>query len=46
MARIKVIQHEEASGRLKDIYDELVRTRGKLRELKLCEYAKTLTLDH
>lgn len=33
MSRIKVIQHEEASGRLKEIYDDLVQKRGKLADV-------------
>ncbi len=33
MPYIKVIQHEEAEGQLKEIYDELVRSRGKLAEV-------------
>lgn len=33
MARIKVIQHEEATGRLEEIYDDLVNTRGKLADV-------------
>jgi len=33
MARIKIIKCEEASGRLKEIYDELVDKRGKLAEV-------------
>ena len=33
MANIKVIPQEEASGRLKEIYDELIRTRGKLADV-------------
>lgn len=33
MARIKVIQHVEAEGRLKEIYDNLVNTRGKLADV-------------
>ena len=33
MAYIKVIQHEEAEGRLKKIYDDLVKSRGKLAEV-------------
>ena len=33
MARIKVIKYEEASGRLKEIYDELVDKRGKLADV-------------
>lgn len=33
MAKIKVIEHEEATGRLKDIYDNLVSSRGKLADV-------------
>ena len=33
MARIKVIKYEEASGRLKEIYDELIDKRGKLADV-------------
>lgn len=33
MAKIKVIEHEEASGRLKEIYDNLVSSRGKLADV-------------
>jgi len=33
MAYIDVIQHEEATGRLKEIYDDLVKSRGKLAEV-------------
>ncbi len=33
MSRIKVIQPEEATGRLKEIYDELVEKRGKLADV-------------
>lgn len=33
MSRIKVIKHEEATGRLKEIYDELVQKRGKLADV-------------
>lgn len=33
MAKIKVIEHDEASGRLKEVYDELVRSRGKLADV-------------
>ncbi len=33
MPYIKVIQHDEAEGQLKEIYDELVRSRGKLAEV-------------
>ncbi len=34
MSRIKVIQHEEATGRLKEIYDDLVEKRGKLADVQ------------
>jgi hypothetical protein len=33
MNRIKVIQHEEATGRLKEIYDDLLQKRGKLADV-------------
>lgn len=33
MANIKVIQHQEAEGLLKETYDHLVQTRGKLAEV-------------
>jgi uncharacterized peroxidase-related enzyme len=33
MTRIKVIQHSEATGRLKEIYDDLVKKRGQLAEV-------------
>ena len=33
MTRIKVIKYEEATGRLKEIYDDLVAKRGKLAEV-------------
>lgn len=33
MAHINIIEHEEADGILKEIYDDLVKTRGKLAEV-------------
>lgn len=33
MARITVINHNEATGKLKEIYDELVKSRGKLADV-------------
>ena len=33
MSRIKVIQHEQATGRLKEIYDDLLIKRGKLADV-------------
>lgn len=33
MAYINIIQHNEAEGELKEVYDDLVKTRGKLAEV-------------
>lgn len=33
MSRIKVIEYSEATGRLKEIYDNLIKTRGKLAQV-------------
>lgn len=33
MARIKIISHKDSTGRLKDIYNELIVKRGKLAEV-------------
>ena len=33
MARIKVVGHDQSEGKLKEVYDDLVRTRGKLAEV-------------
>ena len=33
MGRIKVIQEQEAEGQLKEIYQELIKSRGKLAEV-------------
>ncbi len=33
MARIKVINYDEATGRLKEIYDDLINSRGKLADV-------------
>jgi uncharacterized peroxidase-related enzyme len=37
MANIKVIQHQEATGRLKTIYDDLLETRGQLAEVHMIQ---------
>ena len=37
MAYIEVIQHEQAEGELKDIYDNLVETRGKLADVHMIQ---------
>lgn len=33
MARIKVISYEESDGRLREIYDQIIQSRGKLAEV-------------
>ena len=33
MARIEVVDHHESDGELREIYDELIRSRGKLAEV-------------
>ncbi len=33
MSKIKVIEYDEATGRLKEIYDEIIKKRGKLAEV-------------
>ncbi|GIV26952.1 MAG: alkyl hydroperoxide reductase AhpD [Bacteroidia bacterium] len=33
MAKIKIIEYEESTGRLKEIYDEIIKKRGKLAEV-------------
>lgn len=33
MALIKTIEHNEATGRLKEIYDDLVQKRGQIAEM-------------
>lgn len=37
MAYISVIQHEKSEGQLKDIYDNLVKTRGKLADVHMIQ---------
>lgn len=37
MARIKVIQEDEATGELKEIYDQLVQSRSKLAEVHMIQ---------
>ncbi|MDX2361006.1 MAG: peroxidase-related enzyme [Crocinitomicaceae bacterium] len=37
MAYIEVIQHEQAEGELKDIYDNLIQTRGKLADVHMIQ---------
>jgi len=37
MAYINVIQHDESEGKLKEIYDDLVKTRGKLADVHMIQ---------
>jgi uncharacterized peroxidase-related enzyme len=37
MSRIKVISHEESQGRLKEIYDDLIISRGKLADVHIIQ---------
>lgn len=37
MSRIKVIAHEESQGRLKEVYDDLVKSRGKLADVHMIQ---------
>jgi uncharacterized peroxidase-related enzyme len=37
MAYINVIQHDESEGQLKEIYDNLVKTRGKLADVHMIQ---------
>jgi len=47
MPYIPVIQHEDAQGELKDIYDHLVKTRGKLAEVhKIQSLNPTSIMNH
>lgn len=47
MTYIKVIQHEESEGELKDIYDNLIETRGKLAEVhKIQSLNPKLIINH
>ena len=46
MTFIKVIPHEEASGQLKDIYDDLVKQRGKLAAIHQIQSLNPPTIVH
>jgi uncharacterized peroxidase-related enzyme len=46
MARIQVIDHTEATGELKDIYDDLVNKRGKLAEVHKIQSLNPATIVH
>jgi uncharacterized peroxidase-related enzyme len=37
MSRIKVVSYEESDGRLKEIYDELIGSRGKLADVHMIQ---------
>lgn len=46
MAFIDVIQHEQAEGQLKEIYDHLVETRGKLAEVHKIQSLNPQSIVH
>ena len=46
MTYIKVISHEDASGQLKDIYDDLVEQRGKLAAIHQIQSLNPPTIVH
>jgi len=47
MPRIKIIEYEEAEGKLKEIYDEVIKKRGKLAEIhKIHSLNPQSMLDH
>jgi uncharacterized peroxidase-related enzyme len=37
MSRIKVVSHQESEGRLKEIYDDLIQSRGKLADVHMIQ---------
>lgn len=46
MPFIEVIQHDKAEGQLKDIYDNLVKTRGKLAEVHKIQSLNPDSINH
>ena len=46
MARIQVIDHSEAEGRLKEIYDDLLNRRGKLAEVHKIQSLRPESIVH
>ena len=46
MARIQVIDHSEAEGRLKEIYDDLLKKRGKLAEVHKIQSLRPESIVH
>lgn len=46
MARIKVIQHDEAEGRLKQIYNNIIKKRGKLAEVHKIQSLRPESIIH
>ena len=46
MAHIQVIDYEESQGRLREIYDELIKSRGKLAEVHKIQSLNTETIVH
>ncbi len=46
MSRIKVIEPEEAFGRLKEIYDDIIKTRGKLADVHKIQSLRPESIVH
>lgn len=46
MNRIKVIEHEEATGRLKEIYDDIIQKRGKLADVHKIQSLRPESIVH
>jgi hypothetical protein len=47
MAFIEVIEHEQAEGKLKEVYDDLLSSRGKLAEVhKIQSLNPQSIIDH
>lgn len=46
MTKIKVIDYDEADGSLKEIYDELIKKRGKLAEIHKVQSLKPESIRH
>lgn len=46
MARIQAIEHQDATGELKSIYDDLLVKRGKLAEVHKIQSLNPATIVH
>lgn len=46
MNRIKIVEHQEATGRLKDIYNGIVKKRGKLADVHKIQSLRPESIVH